>query len=217
MRSPFPLRKYSCCSLQRATKIVGFIYLIFGLAGIGIVLLSPVTSSYDNFSDNIPITNNTDDNQDSACASDTTIWRAIVHHGPWLTVQFVVSILTSVFAIFVLIAACMNSTPWLLWPWLIFQSLFAMIGFIYTGYSAVWYWWDCDIPMGIGYSVACFFIAVIGFICFKVINNYSKELREAEENNKENSSREKREIIPKPDDRNANNGENVMLEYDNLL
>ncbi len=78
----------------------------------------------------------------------------------WLqSFQFVVSILTFMFAICVLIAAWMNSNSGLLLPWLIFQPLLTMIGFISTGYYAVWYWRDRDITMVIVYSAASFFIA----------------------------------------------------------
>lgn len=128
-------------------------------------------SSNDNSFDNEPITNNTDDTQGpfntffpilaviklkTLKIVDSELETGAV----WLqSFQFVVSIVTCLFAIGVLIAAWMNSRRWLLLPCLICQPLFTMIGFISTGYYAVWYWRDRDITMGIVYSAACVFIA----------------------------------------------------------
>lgn len=131
--------------------------------------------SNDNSFDNEPITNDTDDTQGQFNTFFSPILAVIklktlkivdseLETGAvWLQLQsfqFVVSFVTFLFAICVLIAAWMNSRRrLLLLPWLIFQPLFTMIGFISTGYYAFWYWWDRDINMGIVYSAACFFIA----------------------------------------------------------
>ncbi|XP_046655613.1 uncharacterized protein LOC124349175 [Daphnia pulicaria] len=207
MESLLPLKFFFSCSPQLATKIVGSIYLLIGFAGI---ILSIMAYSNDNSFDNEPITNDTDDTQDSELETGA-VWLQLQ------SFQFVVSIVTFLFAICVLIAAWMNSRRRLfLLPWLIFQPLFTMIGFISTGYYAFWYWWDRDITMGIVYSAACFFIAVIGAICWKVIKNYYKELREPDKNNKDSSSEEKKLIIPQTDVRKPNNGGNVRVKIDNL-
>lgn len=130
-------------------------------------------SSNDNSFDNEPITNDTDDTQGqfntffSILAviklKTLKILDSELETGAvWLQLesfQFVVSIVTFLFAICVLIAAWMNSRRRLLLPFLIFQPLLTMIGFISTGYYVVWYWRDRDITMGIVYSAACFFIA----------------------------------------------------------
>lgn len=131
--------------------------------------------SNDNSFDNEPITNDTDDTQGQFNTFFSPILAVIkletlkivdseLETGAvWLQLQsfqFVVSFVTFLFAICVLIAAWMNSRRrLLLLPWLIFQPLFTMIGFISTGYYAFWYWWDRDINMGIVYSAACFLIA----------------------------------------------------------
>jgi hypothetical protein len=131
--------------------------------------------SNDNSFDNEPITNDTDDTQGQFNTFFSPILAVIklktlkivdseLETGAvWLQLQsfqFVVSFVTFLFAICVLIAAWMNSRRRLfLLPWLIFQPLFTMIGFISTGYYAFWYWWDRDITMGIVYSAACFLIA----------------------------------------------------------